>query len=276
MNLIDTHCHIQSIGLDRGEITTRLLWAKSSELSVDSVLDGAKTAGVKQMICVGCDLADSILAASFAFDHPTCFASIGIHPHEADHYFGQPVKLSDFRALDKKPKVIAIGECGLDYFYNHSAKENQKAILKFQIELALSSDLPIIFHVRDAYDDFWPILEAYPSIRGVLHSFTDSMQNLNRAIGKGLYIGVNGIATFTKKPEQLAMYKAIPLEHLVLETDAPFLAPLPFRGKTCKPEYVKDTAQFLSTLRGEKLDLIAKSTTLNAQNLFKLNTATTS
>ena len=276
MNLIDTHCHIQSIGLDKGEVTTRSLWAKSAELSVDSVLDGAKAAGVIQMICVGCDLDDSILAVDFALNHQDCFASIGIHPHEADHYFDRPVKLGDFSALVRKPKVIAIGECGLDYFYNHSARENQMMILKFQIELALSSDLPIIFHVREAYDDFWPILEDYPGIRGVLHSFTDSIENLNRAIGKGLYVGVNGIATFTKKPEQLDMYKAIPLDRLVLETDAPFLSPLPFRGKICKPEYVKNTAEFLSTLRNENFEVIAEATSLNAQKLFKLNSATAS
>ena len=271
MNLIDTHCHIQSIGLNEGEITTRSIWAKSPELSVNSVIDEAKAVGVNQMICVGCDLDDSVLATDFAKDHSACFASIGIHPHEADHYSDQPARLSQFAKLVNKPKVVAIGECGLDYFYNHSTQDNQAAVLKFQIELALSSKLPIIFHVREAYDDFWPILESYPSTPGVLHSFTDSMENLQRAIGKGLYIGVNGIATFTKKPEQLAMYKAIPLGNLVLETDAPFLAPLPFRGKICTPQYVKDTAEFLATLRGESLETIAKATTDNAQKLFKLN-----
>lgn len=276
MKLIDTHCHIQSIGLDQGEVTTRSLWAKSADLTVDAVLDGAQANSVMQMICVGCDLGDSILAADFALNYQECFASIGIHPHEADHYFDQPAKLRDFSALVKKPKVIAVGECGLDYFYNHSLKENQMMILRFQIELALSSALPIIFHVRDAYDDFWPILEDYPGIRGVLHSFTDSIENLNIAVGKGFYIGVNGIATFTKKTEQLDMYKAIPLDSLVLETDAPFLSPLPFRGKICKPEYVKNTAEFLSTLRGEDLDEIAKATSLNAQKLFKLNSDLTS
>lgn len=271
MNLTDTHCHIQSIGMNQGEATTRSLWAKSPELSANGVIKSAHLADVNQIICVGCNLEDSILAADFAQNHPECFASIGLHPHEADQYNNQPSKLSSFSSLVVLPKVVAIGECGLDYFYNHSTKENQASVLKFQIELALRSDLPIIFHVREAYNDFWPILESYPNIRGVLHSFTDSIENLQIALKKGLYVGVNGIATFTNKPEQLAMYKAIPLSNLLLETDAPFLAPMPFRGKICKPEYVKQTAQFLSSLRGEDLETMARATTDNAKKLFKFN-----
>jgi len=276
MNLIDTHCHIQSIGLNRGETSTRSLWAKSPELSVSSVLDGARAVGVNQMICVGCDLEDSVLAVDFAANHAGCYASIGLHPHEADKYKDQSAKLSTFSELVAHPKVIAVGECGLDYFYNHSTKENQIAVLKFQIGLAQSFNLPIVFHVREAYDDFWPILESYSNIRGVLHSFTDSAENLQRGIDNGLYIGVNGIATFTNKPEQLAMYKAIPLERLVLETDAPFLAPAPLRGKICEPKYIKQTAQFLSTLRNQDLQAIAQATTDNARALFKLDNPLTS
>ena len=273
MKLIDTHCHIQSVGLDKGELTTRSLWAKTPELSANSVIDAATLAGVEQMICVGCDLEDSILATEFVHNHRACFASIGIHPHEADHYVGQ-AKLNSFGELVDRPKVVAIGECGLDYFYNHSSKENQETVLKFQIELALKNNLPMIFHVREAYADFWPILENYPPVRGVLHSFTDSIENLQRAVSLGLYIGVNGIATFTNKTEQLDMYKAIPLSQLVLETDAPFLAPLPFRGKICKPEYVAETAKFLASLRNEDLDRLARATTDNATELFNLNKRT--
>jgi TatD DNase family protein len=270
MNLIDTHCHIQSIGLDKGERTTRSLWAKSPELSVSSVIADAKAAGVNQMICVGCDLEDSVLATDFVNHHQGTFASIGLHPHEADIYSGDSEKLSKFSELIGRPKVVAIGECGLDYYYNHSAKENQIAILKFQIELALSSGLPIIFHVRDAYDDFWPVFESYKNIQGVLHSYTDSTQNLARALKNGLYIGVNGIATFAKMPEQLSMYQAIPLDRLVLETDAPFLTPVPFRGKICQPKYIEQTANFLSTLRHEDLEVLAQATTNNAKKLFNL------
>jgi len=271
MKLVDTHCHIQSVGLDKGEPTTRSLWAKAPELKAGNVVDGAIAAGVEQMICVGCDLDDSILATDFVKDYPSCFASIGIHPHEADHYVDQAIKLANFAKLALRPKVVAIGECGLDYFYNHSAKENQIALLKFQLELAIDNNLPVIFHVREAYDDFWPVLDSYQGIRGVLHSFTDSTENMQRGIDRGLYIGVNGISTFTSRTEQIAMYKAIPIDRLVLETDAPFLAPLPFRGKVCKPEYVVETAKFLSVLRSQNLEQLAEATTNNAQKLFNLS-----
>jgi TatD DNase family protein len=274
MKLIDTHCHIQSVGLDRGEVTTRSLWAKDPELDASMVVDGALRSGVYQMICVGCDLDDSILAINFAKGYPSCFASIGLHPHEADHYVNQLAKLDGFTKLATSPKVVAVGECGLDYFYNHSTKENQITILRFQLELAIEHNLPVIFHVREAYDDFWPILDDYQGIRGVLHSFTDTTENLYRAIERGLYIGVNGIATFTNKPHQLDMYKAIPLDKLVLETDAPFLSPSPFRGKICKPEYVSQTAKFLAGLRKVDTDQLAQATTENAKRLFNLSEPT--
>lgn len=270
MKLIDAHCHIQSVGLDKGEPTTRSLWAKAPELSARGVVDGARLAGVEQMICVGCDLDDSVLAIDFVQDYRSCFASIGLHPHEADHYVGSHAKLADFTKLVTSPKVVAIGECGLDYFYNHSARESQITILKFQLELALESNLPVIFHVREAYDDFWSVFDNYQGIRGVLHSFSDSMENMQRAVERGLFIGVNGIATFTTKPEQIATYRAIPLDHLVLETDAPFLAPVPFRGKVCKPEYVVETAKFLASLRDENIEKLAFITTDNATKLFNL------
>jgi TatD DNase family protein len=223
------------------------------------------------MICVGCDLEDSTLACDFAQKHEACFASIGIHPHEADNYVGKVSELSSFSELVNRPRVIAIGECGLDYFYNHSDKENQKEILKFQIELAIENELPIIFHVREAYDDFWPILESYSGVRGVLHSYTDSTENLDRAIKNNLYIGVNGISTFTNKPDQIVMYKSIPLNHLVLETDAPFLTPVPFRGSICQPKFVAQTAEFLAQLRGEDINMLAATTTDNAKKLFKID-----
>jgi len=138
--------------------------------------------------------------------------------------------------------------------------------------LALEHNLPVIFHVRDAFDDFWPIFERYYSkdrpIRGVLHSFTDTQANLEKALGYGLYIGVNGIATFTKKPEQQAMYRSIPLASLLLETDAPFLTPVPYRGKICEPYHIRTIAEFLAAQRGEKLEAISEATTSNARRLF--------
>lgn len=267
MDLVDTHCHIQSIdAAATGDTHTRELWAKNPDLTGDSVVKAAAKVGVSKLICVGCDLPDSQLAVEFVQARPGTWASIGIHPHESQHYANSPEKLAEFAELAKKPKVVAIGECGFDFFYNHSPKADQTAVLKFQLELAQAHNVPVIFHVREAFDDFWPLLEQYPGIRGVLHSFTDSAANLAIALQKGLYIGVNGIATFAKDPAQLAVYKSIPLERLLLETDAPFLTPTPYRGSINEPKQVGTIADFLSALREE----LYASTTAKAVNLFGL------
>jgi len=252
MQFIDTHCHIHSADypLDAGEVILR-----------------ANDQGVTKLICVGTDEADSQLAVQFVQDKPTVWASIGLHPHDAK--LGQEA----FDVLTKlvtEPKVVAIGECGLDYYYNHSSKEDQVAALRFQIELALANNLPMIFHVRDAFDDFWPIFDSYTGITGVIHSFTAGKEELQAALERGLYIGLNGIMTFTKDAEQLAAAKMVPLDKLVLETDAPFLTPTPLRGKINEPKNVVLTGEFLSSLQGIKLEDLAAQTSQNAINLFKL------
>jgi TatD DNase family protein len=269
--LVDTHCHIQSIGLAKGERSTRELWAKA-DMTADQVVADAAEHGVTRMICVGCDLEDSQLAVEFAQERVACYASIGLHPHEAQHYAGASDKLETFAHLVKEPKVVAIGECGLDFYYTHSPKADQVAVLEFQLELAQETGLPVIFHVREAFDDFWPIFDNYTGIRGVLHSFTDSQANLDEALKRGLHIGVNGIATFAKNPEQLAVYKNIPLEKLLLETDAPFLTPTPYRGSINEPKRLGVVADFLAELRGETRADLASQTTSNAQALFGLTT----
>lgn len=269
MELVDTHCHIQSAGLAVGERSTRELWAKAPELRADAIIASAQEASVTRMLCVGCDLDDSQVAIDFVQNRANCWASIGIHPHEAALHLN---KLEAFAALATKPKVMAIGECGLDYFYEHSPRENQITVLKFQLELAIKTGLPVIFHVREAFNDFWPIYDSYPagSIRGVVHSFTDTQSNLDKALERGLHVGVNGIVTFTKTQEQVDMYKAVPLERLLLETDAPFLTPVPFRGKINEPKQVRTVAEFLSDLRGEPLERLAQVTTANARALFDI------
>ncbi|MEO6513304.1 MAG: TatD family hydrolase, partial [Candidatus Saccharimonadales bacterium] len=259
IELFDTHCHIQSAGRDGGEPSTRALWAKS-ESSIDEIILRAQNKGVSRMLCVGCDLADSRLAIDCVRGRGNVYASIGIHPHEAAVAL-QNGHLDAFAALAVSPKVVAVGETGLDYFYNHSPKEAQIEVLKFQLDLASKHNLPLIFHVRDALDDFWPIFDSYPGLRGVLHSFTDTQVHLQQAIERKLYIGVNGIATFSKQSEQLEMYRTIPLENLLLETDAPFLTPAPYRGTICEPYHVRTTADFLSQLRGDNVEALAKATT---------------
>ena len=284
MQLVDTHCHIQSAGLKpetgtEAEKVTLDKWGKVPERTADVIIREATEKGVTRMVVVGCDLSDSQLAVHFVQERPETWASIGIHPHEAKRYIGDLDGQAAFRALATREKVVAVGECGLDYYYGHSPEKDQAAILKLQMELALEHDLPMIFHVRDALDDFWPIFDSYagglsaagsPKIRGVLHSFTDTRANLDKALERGLYIGVNGIATFARDSKQLDMYKAIPLSNLLLETDAPFLTPSPYRGTICEPYHISVIADFLGGLRNEPVTELAGATTENAASLFNL------
>lgn len=247
--LIDTHCHIH----------------ESYDLPIDETLAEAYQQGVTQMICVGTNERSSKQAIAFAEKHPEAVASIGVHPHDTKDGYGAIAELAG-----TSPAIVAVGEIGLDYFYTNSPREVQIEALKSQIEVALKHDLPIIFHVRDAFDDFWPIFESYKGIRGVLHSFTDSKENMEKAISKGLYIGVNGISTFTKDETQKAMFDAIPLDRIMFETDAPFLTPTPYRGKINQPAYVKVVAEYHALRRGISLEEIANVSTRNARALFQL------
>lgn len=259
MQLTDTHCHIHSADYP---------------LDPDEVIRNAAAAGVTHLICVGTDASDSNLAVEFVQNRQNTYAAIGIHPHEAKRHAGDTSTLKDFSDLATKPKMVAIGETGLDYYYGHSPKGDQQKLLRFQLGLAISHDLPLIFHVREAFDDFWPILDEFGSngrpIRGVIHSFTDSVAVLEQALKRELYIGLNGIMTFTKDKKQLEMAASVPLEKLLLETDAPYLTPAPYRGTICESKHVRVTAEFLSNLRGESLQQLATTTTRNAKKLFGL------
>jgi TatD DNase family protein len=253
MNFTDTHCHIHSLGY--GEPSIKL----------STAIQNAKLAGVTKLICVGCNEKDSQLAVDFASKHGNIWASVGLHPHDTKR--GQPA-LNKLASLCINPNVVAVGECGLDYFYNHSGKQDQAKALHFQIQLAIEHNLPMIFHVRDAFDDFWPIFDQYQGVRGVVHSFTASRNQLEQCLARGLYIGLNGIITFTKNSSQLEVAKTIPLQKLLLETDAPFLTPIPLRGTVNEPRNMVLTADFLAKLRLDSRLEIANQTTANAQTLF--------
>lgn len=276
MRLVDTHCHIHS-----ADYPLPIPEVDAHDLEV----------GVTDVVCVGVDAADSERAVRFVADRPNSWASVGQHPHEAkegmkslgrirslvvaerppqpvtDHVASRPEEGAR-GAHQRQQKIVAIGECGLDYYYNYSSKKDQEKALRYQIELALECDLPLIFHVREAFDDFWPIFDSYRGVKGVLHSFTDSAAHLSKAVSRDLYIGVNGIMTFTKNPDQLEVARHIPLNRLVLETDAPFLTPAPLRGRVNEPAHVLLVATFLSDLRQLSLQEVAHHTTTNARQLF--------
>jgi TatD DNase family protein len=252
----DTHCHIQFTDYP---------------LDTEEVIKNAHLVGVERLLAVGCTLEDSQAAVELAAKHQDIWAAIGLHPHEAQNYVKNPKALAEFKSLASKPKVVAIGECGLDYYYNHSPKANQQQLLRFQLQLAQEYKLPLIFHIRDAFEDFWPIFDEYSHLRGVVHSFTATKAELDQVLSRGLYVGLNGIMTFSKSIDQLAAAKALPLDKLLLETDAPFLTPSPFRGTICQPKHLRVTAEFLSRLRNESLEELAAATTRNAAQLFNLN-----
>lgn len=274
MELVDTHCHIHEIQAEGNEHDgVHQRWAKAGVTDAGVVADAARAAGVRQLLCVGTDVDDSALAVDFVRSRQDAWATIGIHPHEAKRYVGDDAAQRRFAALADHEKVVAVGECGLDFYYGHSPQADQESMLRFQIELALAHDLPMVFHVRDAFEAFWPIFDSYHAttpIRGVVHSFTAGRDVLDQALQRGLYIGLNGIMTFTKDQEQLAAARAVPQERIVLETDAPFLTPAPHRGTICEPKHVRVTLEFLAALRDEDARQLASATTTNARHLFGL------
>lgn len=273
IDLVDTHCHLHEI--EEALTPTHDKWfADKAGRTIESVLGAAGEAGVRRMICMGVTAADSALAVRVAGQYEHVFSCVGIHPHEAASHNNETdkCKLSHLLRDDPFQKIVGVGECGLDYYYHHSPKEDQEALLRFQIELALEHDLPLSFHVREAFDDFWPIFDSYQHVRGVLHSFTDNMANLEKALERGLYIGVNGIATFARDEAKSVINRTIPLDRLLLETDAPYLTPHPYRGKVCEPKHVRVTAEYMAGLRGEPLEVLAASTTANAEKLFGIHT----
>lgn len=270
LEFVDTHCHIQEASQETaGDAFVRDKWAKGGFTAAQPLIDDAVVAGVTRLLCVGCTLRDSEMAVALAQHDDHCWAAVGIHPHEAKDHLDKKTQTA-FAALATQPRVVAIGECGLDYYYSHSPREDQLKLLEFQLQLAQDHNLPLIFHVRDAFDDFWPVFDQFKGLRGVIHSFSANTQVLDAILSRGLYVGLNGIMTFTKDPEQRAAARAVPLDKLVLETDAPFLTPTPERGTICQPKHVVLTAEFLAGLREETLVDIATVTTQNACNLFSL------
>ncbi len=258
--LIDTHCHIHS---------------DDFPLDSDETMAAAHAAGVDKFLCVGTSLDDSIAAVNFANAHNEAFAIIGIHPHgesnddDSSHLVKDDSSYSWLRdLLRQNQKIVGIGEIGLDYHYTPFDRNAQIELFERQLQIARDFNLPVSFHVREAFHDFWPIIDNFHGIKGVLHSFTDNVANMEKGLSRGFYVGVNGIATFNREPNLLAAHKSLPPNRMLLETDAPFLSPVPFRGKPNQPSFIPKIVVFLADLRGESYDNIAAQTTGNAEKLF--------
>jgi TatD DNase family protein len=247
---IDSHCHMHDAGFFESKIQ-------------DQLLENAFKANVKKMIFIGTTFEDSFKARDFVLSHPeksgSLFWSYGVHPNE----WRRPRRHPEFG--ENKP--IAIGEVGLDYhFFDDSTdiereKSEQKKMLCEMLDLARENDLPVIFHVREAFDDFFEIIENYQDIRGVIHSFTDNKKNLKKCLERGFYIGVNGMATYSTLPQP-------PLDRILLETDAPFLAPIPHRGEQNESAYIPDIAKWLAEKTNTNIDEIMIRTSENCKKLF--------
>ena len=255
MEFVDTHCHPHFA--DFGGAT-------------EHVIRDAETAGVTRLIVVGTTLEDSLTAIDFANMNDTTWAAAGVHPHEARELLEIEDAGLQLRVMLTKPKVVAMGEIGLDFYKGYSTNQEQERALRVQLEEGLSAGLPFIFHVRDAWEAFWRIIDDYKGIKGVVHSFSAHQKQLDQVLEHGLHVGLNGIMTFTKDEKQLQAARNVPLDKLLLETDAPFLAPSPFRGQRCEPKHITTIAHFLAKLRGEPLEKLAAQTTKNAVELFKL------
>lgn len=254
--LVDSHAHIHD---------------RAFEEDRDAVVARMGAAGVTQAISVGCDLADSQRALDIARRYGL-YSSVGIHPHEAKD---APEDLeSAFAPFLANERVAAVGETGLDYYYGHSPREVQQTVLRAQIALARAHRKPVIFHHRDAFEDFLAILreEWSSDMRGVIHCFTgDAAQAATYVEKFGLYLGIGGVITFKSAQPIRDAVRAVGVERLLLETDCPYLAPVPHRGKRNEPAYVSITAQKLAELLEIPAGEVAEVTTRNARELFGLS-----
>ena len=255
LHLIDTHAH-----LDYPHLYDQ----------IDDVLARADEAGIKQIISIGVKLSTADKPKQIAETYDNVWCSIGIHPHEAEN---EPLAcdINAIRDAANHPKVVAIGEAGLDYFYDNAPRQMQADSLRAQITVARELDLPIIIHSRDADDDMADILEdeyRKGAYKGVLHCFSSGAKLAERALAIGFYVSFSGIVTFKSAAEIQAVAVNVPDDRILVETDAPFLAPVPKRGQKNEPAYTRHTAEFLAELRGMTLEALAEITTQNAKNLF--------
>lgn len=258
MTFIDSHCHLD--------------YKDFEDENIDDVLQRAADVNIKVFlnICTEIDEADQIIAT--AEKYPQVFASVGVHPHDAESGLKALSRNALTTWLVKRaehPKVIALGETGLDFFYDNSPRDTQKEALRAHIDAAKMTKLPLIIHTRAANEDTITILkEAAGDITGVIHCFSETQWLADEAMKMGFYISIPGIITFKKSQDLRDIVMDLPLDRLLLETDAPFLAPTPHRGKRNEPAYMIETAKVLADLKGVTLEEIGHITSQNFQKLF--------
>ncbi len=253
-SFIDTHCHLDIL-----------------ESTPEKAIIEAKQAGVQRMVTIAVDEPSLDFVSSTVQEFPAVYGSVGFHPHDASKLTKS--LLQKIRQLaEEQHKLIAIGEIGLDYHYMNSPAEIQQQAFRKQLQLAVELNLPVILHSREAETDTLNILQEFPvPSLGVAHSFTSSIEMAKILVDMGWYLGINGIVTFKNAEDLREVVRWLPLEHLLLETDSPFLAPIPFRGKPNKPAHIPAIAGFIAKLRKISLEELAQQTTANAQRLFNFD-----
>jgi len=252
--LIDSHCHLHFPALSEDR---------------EGAIARARAAGIERFLNVCTSRRDFAATLQIADSHDDVSCSFGVHPHHAAEE-GEDVSVEQIIEFTHHPKVIAIGETGLDYFYDLSPREIQQETFRRHIRAARATKLPLICHSRDAEEDTLRILDEEGwGIGGILHCFSSKRFLAEGGLQRGLYVSFSGILTFNKSEELRGIAKDVPMDRLLVETDAPYLAPLPFRGKVCEPAYVAETARVLANVKGVGFEAMARQTTDNFYNLFR-------
>lgn len=260
--LTDTHCHL-NLNLYQADLHT--------------TLQKAWDQGVERILIPGIDLETSRLALEIAETHPACYAAIGVHPNDALSW--QDSTLAELRALASHPRVVAIGEIGLDYYRDHAPHPLQQEILRHQLALAAELNLPVVLHNRQAFEDLWQIVQPWQmelaatqsqlaQRPGVFHSFDGSLEIGQMLIQHHFRLGISGPVTFRNARERQQLIAKLPLEALLTETDSPYLTPDPFRGRTNEPAYIVYIAQKIADLHSQSIERVATITSHNAEQLF--------
>lgn len=249
--LIDTHCHLN----------------KNYFNNIDNVIETAKKHNVKKIIICACEKKDFNESIEICNKYNDVYLSLGFHPSEVDNVSEKDLLLLK-KILKSNSKIIALGEIGLDYYYNKKNKEKQIQLFENQLKLAEELALPVIIHSRDSFQDTYDILKKY-HITGVIHCFSGNLENANMYLRLGLYLGIGGVVTF-KNSHLKEVIKHIPLDRIVFETDSPFLTPEPYRGSINMPCYVKDIADYVSSIKNIDINEVERVTTGNVKSLFDL------
>ena len=255
--LVDSHCH-----LDRLDLSDR-------DAGLDGILADARARGITQFLSVAVDLATSASLVELTERYDHVYSSVGVHPLQK---IDQPVpEVEQLVALAREPKVVAIGETGLDNFYSAESHQWQRDSFIRHLQASQQTGLPIIIHTRDAREETLELLRQYPlQAAGVMHCFTETWEMAEAAIELGFYISFSGIVTFKSADELREVVRRVPLDRILVETDSPWLAPVPHRGKQNEPQYVREVAETVADLKGVSLEQLAEITTQNFHRLFRI------